>query len=155
MGRTVNMALKTTSTEKCIILKLFQSAMRRRGVYPEGFCATNNRRKPENGPQSETVLLIEEKGIQEYTRALARRDDLPKASTTFVVIRLPNNSRIYEWFVEGTTMPQIYDFARFHYPKVRFIAFSLTTEDGTVLPDNPTQLLPICPSSELMLQLRL
>jgi hypothetical protein len=120
-------------------------------VYPDGFSPQRYLSSP---PQSLPVQIAKREA-KLYARVLAKRGDLARASTTFVVIRLPNNTRIYEWFAEGARMADVYEFARYHFPRIQGLPFSLMKEDGAIFLDDCAEVLPFCPTSELQLCLQI
>jgi hypothetical protein len=127
-----------------------------RRVYPNDF--SPQRDLPDDSSfedVSEIPSPIHSIAVKSYSPFLARRDSLSLPSTTFIVIRLPNGSRIYEWFIESTLLSHLYDFTRHHFPKVQFSKFSLISEDGTNFPDSSQPLPFPTTSSTLFLKLEL
>ena len=115
----------------------------RRALFPSGFLSPGEKiTKNKKAVRSDLVDVYE---------SVAKQGKVIESSGRFVLIMLPDNSAVYEWFMTTTTIDQIWSFVEAIRPEYNRRDFYLadpivsrdnvTGSDDGALPDSVTTIL--------------
>lgn len=115
----------------------------RRSVFPSGFLSQEEEVMKNNKADRSDLVDVYE--------SVAKQGKVIESSGRFVLIMLPDNSAVYEWFMTTTTIDQIWSFVEAIRPEYNRREFYLadpivsrnnvTGSDDGALPDSVTTIL--------------